>query len=32
VGQRVRGLLVESGRDDQGQIVLDCLFAPEEAS
>ena len=32
VGQRVHGLLVESERDDQGQIVLDCLFAPDEAT
>ena len=31
VGQRVRGLLVESGHDDEGQIVMDCLFAPEHA-
>jgi len=32
VGQRVDGRLVESGRDDAGQIVLDCRFAPEAAA
>ena len=29
VGQRVHGVLVESGRDDAGRIVMDCRFAPE---
>jgi uncharacterized OB-fold protein len=29
VGQRVRGLLVESGHDEQGRILMDCVFAPE---
>ena len=32
VGQRVRGLLVESGRDDEGRILLDCRFAPDESA
>jgi hypothetical protein len=29
VGQRVHGVLVESGRDDAGNTVLDCRFAPD---
>ena len=29
VGQRVHGVLVESGCDDAGNTVLDCRFAPD---
>jgi len=31
VGQRVRGLLVESGSDEKGRVVMDCVFALEGA-
>ena len=29
VGQRVHGVLVESGCDDAGNTLMDCRFAPE---
>jgi uncharacterized OB-fold protein len=29
VGQRVHGVLVESARDDAGQVLMDCRFAPD---
>jgi len=29
IGQRVHGLLVPCGQDDQGRTIVDCLFVPE---
>jgi uncharacterized OB-fold protein len=32
IGQKVQGLLVPCGQDDQGQTIVDCLFVPERGA